>query len=131
MNAHPIVESSSRPIGGSKAGKMCSKAQVKREILIELIKAHNKTFNPEGGRLDFESLLGGLIERKLKETLGEAVSNAIKRHLEEKFSLTMGDAAKKPEEFFSAMGNIFGRSATTLESLIIKELQKLPAPNQR
>jgi len=107
------------------------KTQVKREVLITLIKAHNKTFSPERGELDFESLLGGLIERKLKETLGEAVSNAIKRHLKENFSLTMGDAAKKPDEFFSAMGDIFGRSATTLESLIIKELQKLSAQNQR
>ncbi|GEM_PF-1762867 len=97
--------------------KLC----VERKILIDLIKMHEKVFAQE--KLSFENALINIIESKLQETLGDAVFQAIKNYLEEKFSLKFNDIVKKPEEFFIALEKIFGKSVCTIEKLILKEIQ--------
>ena len=97
--------------------KLC----VERKILIDLIKMHEKVFTQE--KLSFENALTNIIESKLRETLGDAVFQAIKNYLEEKFSVKFNGVVEKPEEFFIALEKIFGKSVCTIEKLILKEIQ--------
>jgi len=98
---------------------------LKGNSFYDLIKSHGAVVSPGfAGTVEFESLYPRVVYEELETLFGKNGAKTILHFLNRRRSLSEAELVNKPEDFFTALRDLFGSSTDLIEKWVLQSLYK-------